>query len=661
MTVERDRTTRRERRLDALDEFATAGARTSAQTRVLPLLGPALAAVAVFWIAFDGGSYSLQSRSATAIVLLWLLSVGTLSGLLPLHRAATPLVVCTASLAAFAALAALSARWAPSVEKAVYETNRIVLYLAVVVVVGLVTRRGSAAVWSRAIAVGITGVAAVALTSYAAPNTLGEPLLSELIPAAAYRLSYPLNYWNGLAVFSALAFPLLLGAAVGARSPAGAGAWIAPIPLLAAVVYLTASRGGILTSVVGVFLFLALTARRWRAAVATAVAAAGATLAVAIIRAQPPLVADGGAEPAAAGNVTILVAVACLTAAAAFAGIAALQARIRITVPSKVSIAALVVVVLALLAAAARVDPAAGFERFRSVPSDLEYPESGGETHLLSGSGNGRWQMWVSAVEAFRAAPLRGQGAGAFEYWWAQNGSLPGFVLDAHSLYLETLGELGFPGLAMVLIILGTGVVTGVVRLRNTRPDTRVTLAAIVGGFGAYVVEVAFDWMWELTAVTVVAFALLALLVGEASASGEPEWRAPLRPSMRAATSMTCLVLVLVQAVPMLADANVRTSRARAEAGDIAGAMAAAREAHSLQPYSATPPLQLALLSESAGHLGFAEVWIRAAISRDEQNWRLWIVAARIQTKRGDIEAATRSLDRALALSPRSPLFASLR
>ena len=123
MTVERDRTTRRERRLDALDEFATAGARTSAQTRVLPLLGPALAAVAVFWIAFDGGSYSLQSRSATAIVLLWLLSVGTLSGLLPLHRAATPLVVCTASLAAFAALAALSARWAPSVEKAVYETT----------------------------------------------------------------------------------------------------------------------------------------------------------------------------------------------------------------------------------------------------------------------------------------------------------------------------------------------------------------------------------------------------------------------------------------------------------------------------------------------------------------------------------------------------------
>ena len=40
-----------------------------------------------------------------------------------------------------------------------------------------------------------------------------------------------------------------------------------------------------------------------------------------------------------------------------------------------------------------------------------------------------------------------------------------------------------------------------------------------------------------------------------------------------------------------------------------------------------------------------------------EIDWRLWLVQARIQTKRGEIAAARRSLDRARELNPRSPLL----
>ncbi len=86
----------------------------------------------------------------------------------------------------------------------------------------------------------------------------------------------------------------------------------------------------------------------------------------------------------------------------------------------------------------------------------------------------------------------------------------------------------------------------------------------------------------------------------------------------------------------------------------------AAESARDIQPWAATPYLQLALLSEQMGALPMASTWIDKAIARDREDWRLWLVAARVETKLGHVAAAERSLHRAVELNPRSPLFKGL-
>src|SRR5262249_37562207 len=73
---------------------------------------------------------------------------------------------------------------------------------------------------------------------------------------------------------------------------------------------------------------------------------------------------------------------------------------------------------------------------------------SNGSARLESFSSNGRWPLWNSALKENANASIAGHGSGSFEVWWAQHGTGGGFVRDAHSLYLETLGELGIIGFA---------------------------------------------------------------------------------------------------------------------------------------------------------------------------------------------------------------------
>ncbi|MDQ6914820.1 MAG: hypothetical protein M3155_03300, partial [Actinomycetota bacterium] len=69
--------------------------------------------------------------------------------------------------------------------------------------------------------------------------------------------------------------------------------------------------------------------------------------------------------------------------------------------------------------------------------------------------------------------------------------------------------------------------------------------------------------------------------------------------------------------------------------------------------------LQLALVSERAGDLRAARLWIGRALGMNADDWRLWLVASRIETRQGDVLAARRSYERARQLNPRSPIFSS--
>ena len=253
--------------------------------------------------------------------------------------------------------------------------------------------------------------------------------------------------------------------------------------------------------------------------------------------------------------------------------------------------------------------------------------------------------------------PLLGQGAGSYEAWWAEHGSLAMFVRDAHSLYLEALAELGVVGFLLIAGAFLVGLVTALIRLRRLPRAEARDLAAPTAVFVAFCAAVAIDWMWELTVVSVVAFTCLALLVGSAPYTVVPERSVRVRPAYVVVGLTAAWFLICLQAIPYLSELRIRASQEAAARGEGGAALDAAESARAIRPWAASPWLQLALVREELGDLREAESAIGRALDRDSSDWRLWLVRARLETKLGDVPAARASLRRARSLNPRSPLF----
>ena len=119
--------------------------------------------------------------------------------------------------------------------------------------------------------------------------------------------------------------------------------------------------------------------------------------------------------------------------------------------------------VIAVVAGILAANPAARWSEFKQVGA-LESRRTYVAAHLSSGRGSGRYQFWSAALDAFEAHPLDGIGAGGYEAYWDQHGTLAMPVRNAHSLFFETMAELGIVGLLLVLGFLGFAAVAGVRR-----------------------------------------------------------------------------------------------------------------------------------------------------------------------------------------------------
>jgi hypothetical protein len=618
-------------------------------------------AIVVFWLGYDGGSYSLTSRSTAAIAFAWAVIVGVASGLLPASRRWRSALVPAAFLAMFALWAAASTSWAASAEDAFTEFDRATLYLAVFVLAALGTSRFTAARIADGLALGISAVGFVALLARLFPGFVSQSDLQTLLPAAFTRLSYPVNYWNGLGILLALAFPLLLRVAAAERSWIVRAVAVVPLPMLAATIYLTSSRGAFAVLALGVVAFLLLAQDRWAVVEAGALVGVASLLAILVLHARPSVVNPPlkGSAPSGPGQTAfMLIALLCLGAGVAYG------ARLRFLPPLRVAAvagrAASAVVVVGLILALLVSHPVRHWQSFKAPPvppkpGQIDYVQ----THLFSANGSGRWQFWGAALHEFEKRPVGGKGAGSFEAWWAQHGSLAVFVRDAHSLYLETLGELGIVGFVLLLAALLFPVALGVAALMRAPPAERTTHAALLAAALGFLFALALDWMWELTVVSIVGFALLGLLAGLGGAEPRrpPSSSRIPRVAATASAAVVGLALIAGQAIALLSETRLDASQAAVRRGDTASALSDARAARDVEPWAASPYLQLALIDEAVGQLGGAEDRIRQAIHRDETDWRLWLTQARIQTKRGEIRAARKSLKRARELNPRSPIF----
>ena len=649
----------------AVRATAEAGSRTAAWTAALTLL----IAVLTFWLAYDGGTYGEVRRTTVAIVLWWSLAFLIALGFLPFTRVPRALIVSAAALAGFALLALASTGWADSAERAVDEFARSALYVGVLVLAGLAATRGTLGRWVDGIALGIVATGLLALVSRLFPDLVSGREALRFLPSALARLSYPRDYWNGLAIFVALAFPLLLRAGLTARLPLGAAA-LGVLPALAAAIYLTSSRGGVVTAFIGIVLFVALAAGRLEAAGLAALALAGSAVAVAVVASRTELVnrPDSSAAVTQGRSAAVLVALACALTAAAYVlarrRLAGRDLGARVRLGKNARRAAMAGAALLAVAAVVAADPVERFERFKAAPPPAQ--GAGDEdplaAHIVSGGSSGRWQQWETALDEFASAPVVGRGAGSYEAWWAQHGSLPGFNRDAHSLYFETLGELGLVGFLLLVVAFATGVLAGWERLTRARGAQRTTIAAVLAAFLAYAFAAGIDWMWEMTVVSLVGMTLLGLLAGPATLPRDLPAGAPVRPrwlpiALRAGAVACALAIVVVEMLTMLSRLHVERSQAAIRSGDVEAAVDDALTARRLEPWAATPYLQLALLEQDAGDLAAAREWIGEAIDRDPSDWRLWVVATRLETTAKAFDRARESLARARELNPRSPLF----
>ena len=615
----------------------------------------------VVYLGLEGGGYDPLVHDRVGIALWWVLLAAVVVGALPRRR--PPLLACVALglLAAFVAWTALSLSWTESAERTFADLARVAGYLGAFSLAAFGAGSKSAHRMVSAVAAGIAVIALAALLSRLHPAwfpTSHET--AQFLSSGRERLSYPLNYWNGLAGLIAIGAPLLLQVATCARSILVRALTAAALPAIALAAFFTLSRGGIAASFIALAVFLAFTPDRLpKLFTALLAGAGGAVLIVAASHRdalQHGLLNDTAQQQ---GNeLLVLTLIVCLVVGLAQAGLSAglrgnrrpswtVVSRHRSMAVAAVTALAVVIAAVALNAPGRASDGWAEFKRG-------EGPGKGTE-RFGSVAGESRYQFWGAAVDENASKPLTGTGSGTFEYWWTRNTDIPEVVRDTHSLYLQTLGELGIVGFLILAAFLAVVLVGGarhVLRAGRQRPE----LAAALAGCVAFCLTAITDWMWQIP-VLAVAFLLLSAVLVSVDESGERKGGAGLRPPLRVAGALGALVVIAAISVPLASTSLVRESEADARAGDLPAALSAARSAQNAQSDAASPRLQEALVLESLGELRAAATAARAATERESTNWRTWLVLSRIEAELGDASAAVRDYRRARSLNPFSELF----
>ena len=177
-----------------------------------------------------------------------------------------------------------------------------------------------------------------------------------------------------------------------------------------------------------------------------------------------------------------------------------------------------------------------------------------------------------------------------------------------------------------------------------------MTDAALLAVLAAYAVAAGIEWMWQLPIVSIVAFVCLGLIVAPRLRRRfcEPTSRRGTRPARFVAPAVSPRrprSRSLSEGDQPLAQAKIQSSQSATAQRRSGAAFDDAVDARDLQPWAATPYLQIALVAEQQRELVTASQAIAKATDRAPDDWRLWLVRARIETKRGMIESGVQSAD----------------
>ena len=630
---------------------------------------PVLIAAAYAALAYSSGGYSTEVIAAATVGIWWVVIVALITRLVP-RRPIPPLaIVSGACLAAFGGLTALSMIWANDASRAFTEVVRVAGYLGLFVLTVVVSARTGARPWLAGIAIGIVVVVVGADLSRFDPSLFGgaDRSIFVSLPASNGRLSYPVGYWNGLGAILAIGLLLLAWFGSFASSRLWRAAATAALPVLGLAMYLTSSRGGLAAMAVGVCVFLVFS-REWVRILGTLVIGALTSAVLIGLTSQWEDLRHALTTHDAyvQGRWLALATVLCVLAAGAARYVAdGWLGRVRL--PRKVArrgLAAVVVLGLIVLAFSHPIDRLRDFSNSNDIASASSATGSG---HIGSFSGTGRSQFWGQAIDAFDSDPVIGIGAGNYELWWNQHHPIDLITIDAHSLYLQTLAELGILGILLLLGFLGTALYAGwraVVRRADVGNGGEV-MGAALAVFLAGLTSAAFDWTWQLPAAFVPVIVMAALLSGPASQPVAvvaepgvtrltPRWRARGgQYGLGVATLLCAWVAIWVAGDQLVASVQLDSSRTALANGDFESAAQSARNASAIQPWSSEAQVQLALAERGNGDFAASVAAAREAVDRASHDWRPWLVFAESTAAAGNRRGAEYGLAIANRLSPR--------
>ena len=401
------------------------------------------------------------------------------------------------SAAALLAWTLASARWSAHAAQSVLEARRTLCYAAVLFALLALTRRGAGRAIVLATHVAITSLIVYALVRY----LFGA---HQAIEFGGYVLSDPLGYANAVGIVAALG--ILLGLGIGSRADSRRGRAVAAatLPPLALALGLSSSHASWLALAVGLGVALLLDEAPFR--ILRILFAVGAPSIVLVLLGQRSGFNEL-ATPRIDGWLLAFATAGCILAAAAIASRLGNPRSTPWKPPAWVLLAATVagvgLAVAVVVVTGTSTEPRASYYH-------------------------------VAWHDEYTAHPLLGSGAGTFALYWARSGKVVsgGGALDVHSIYLETLAELGPLGLALLLGML-------LYPLRAAVANRRASyVPAAASAYVAFLLHAGLDWDWEMPVVVVAALGCAAAVVS----SAVPRSR-PLGTTVRTALVVTALAL----------------------------------------------------------------------------------------------------------------------
>ena len=589
------------------------------------------------------------------------------------------------------ALCALSIDWAVAPDDTWIETNRMLAYLGVFIGAVALGNLGPAAgeIVLRAILIAATAVVGYALISRVWPADLGELEIYA-------RIGQPYEYWNAVGVTAALASPLALWLGARRHGHPAVNALAYPIAgLFVVALFLTYSRSGLVAAIVVVALWLVFVPLRLRSAAVLIPAALAATPVLLWATSKAAFTDDGVPlavrEDAATPFGLRLLA---LTVVLYAVGLAFTLGRERFAVRPETRVAvgralagAVIVVSLAGIGAVALSDRGIGgtvSDRWNEFKDESAATEGG--PGRLGTAASSRSRYWRQALDVFEENPVAGVGAGGFA-----TASLrfrnDRIARHAHGYVPQTLADLGIVGLLLALA-LGVSWLIAAIRAVGATPRSRlgqllligrperidhmrapawtadrVAVAALTLSAIAFGIQSAVDWTWFVPGPAVMALVAAGFVVGrgpapEAAAPEEPAPRARLtrgRVALAAVSLLAALTAAWSIWQPERADRRADDAAELTSAGELDGALDAARDAQDIDPLALRPLFAEAAVYQRAGRSDEAlRVFQRAAAEhpKEPQSWlrlgdfQLYVL--------DNPEAAVAALDQALYLDPMS-------